>query len=80
MSSRIQRTSLIELGNLSNMDRIKNMFKPRQDYEPIDSDTADTDGNSYVESDAGDVASSAPFSWIEYAIFILQGVAMLWAW
>lgn len=58
------------------MDRIRRFFAEPAAYEPLD-DTA--------EDDAGDLGheeqrSRAPFSRLEYAVFMLLGIAMLWAW
>ncbi|CAK7219660.1 hypothetical protein SCUCBS95973_003893 [Sporothrix curviconia] len=36
--------------------------------------------SSLQEGDLEDEAGAAPFSWFEYSIFVLIGVAMLWAW
>ena len=60
-----------------NMDRIKAFFAPpkasAEEYEPLaDDDSGTLEGSIYEEG--------TPFSWIEYSIFALIGVAMLWAW
>ncbi|KAL2133395.1 hypothetical protein VTI74DRAFT_2438 [Chaetomium olivicolor] len=59
------------------MDRIKAFFAPAktspQEYEPLTDDDSGTLEGSIHEAEA-------PFSWIEYSIFALIGVAMLWAW
>jgi solute carrier family 29 (equilibrative nucleoside transporter), member 1/2/3 len=69
----------IELQSLSNMDRVKRFFgPPQQPYEPID-DRPHEDGDS-VEEDFESGQEEQPFSWVEYFIFMLLGVAMLWAW
>lgn len=60
------------------MDRVKRLFQPQQPYEPIQDD-----GNDDTESTAADSdidIEEQPFSWVEYFIFLLLGVAMLWAW
>jgi solute carrier family 29 (equilibrative nucleoside transporter), member 1/2/3 len=70
----------VELQELANMDRIRNAFKPKQAYEPLpahDDRDAD-DGTDYEEE--GAAVEESPFSWVEYSIFLLMGVAMLWAW
>ena len=59
------------------MDRVRAFFAPAKasadEYEPLaDDDSATLEGSVYEDS--------APFSWIEYSIFALIGVAMLWAW
>ena len=61
------------------MDRVKKYLSRRQSYEQIDriGGVQDTDGTHYeVENDKAE----QPFSWLEYSVFLLQGVAMLWAW
>ncbi|KAK3322146.1 nucleoside transporter-domain-containing protein [Apodospora peruviana] len=61
------------------MDRIKSMFNNtpqkanEEEYEPLTDDSGTIEGSMYCEDEA-------PFSWIEYSIFALIGVAMLWAW
>ena len=59
------------------MDRIRAFFAPAKpapdDYAPLTDDDSDTLGGSVYEEEV-------PFSWIEYSIFALVGVAMLWAW
>ncbi|KAK4190055.1 putative transporter [Podospora australis] len=73
------------------MDRIKSAFTPkgpdRDEYSPLNDDdnhSGTIAGSSYeveVEDDGSDSSSpQQPFSWIEYLIFSLIGVAMLWAW
>ena len=59
------------------MDRIRAFFAPAKtapdEYAPLTDDDSDTlEGSDYEEE--------VPFSWIEYSIFALVGVAMLWAW
>ncbi|GAB1320445.1 hypothetical protein MFIFM68171_10655 [Madurella fahalii] len=59
------------------MERIKSLFAPvkasSDEYEPLtDDDSGTLEGSIYEDG--------APFSWIEYSIFALIGVAMLWAW
>jgi hypothetical protein len=62
------------------MDRIRNLFKAKQSYEPIHEyqDNPDISSEDGVE-DAFDSEEKA-FSQLEYWIFLLMGVAMLWAW
>ena len=38
------------------------------------------DGESSESTIHGGVAADTPFYWLEYAVFLLLGVAMLWAW
>ena len=45
------------------------------DYEPVRTDGTEELGSSVYEQD-----EKASFSWTEYAIFMLLGVSMLWAW
>jgi solute carrier family 29 (equilibrative nucleoside transporter), member 1/2/3 len=68
----------VELQSISNMDRVKRFFEPRQPYEPIQDDGHDDTESTVAESDVEE--EQLPFSWIEYSIFLLLGVAMLWAW
>lgn len=60
------------------MERLKNFLTPvkatDEEYEPLTDDTSST---LTVE---GETFEETPFSWIEYFIFVLIGVAMLWAW
>lgn len=70
----------VELQNIANMDRIRNALKPKQAYEPLlAQDDQDDEGGTEYE-DEGDAVEELPFSWVEYSIFLLLGVAMLWAW
>ena len=63
------------------MDRIKNMLTPvkatDEEYEPL---TDDGSSSSSFAEEGETYEDQAPFSWIEYSIFALIGVAMLWAW
>jgi solute carrier family 29 (equilibrative nucleoside transporter), member 1/2/3 len=60
------------------MDRVKRLFQPASSYEPIH-DNQHEDEEDH-ESESGTDVDSSTFSWIEYSIFLLLGVAMLWAW
>jgi len=71
-------TDQYELQALSNMDRIKNLFRGRPSYEPIHDGTHRDDEDAHDGSEYGE--AGPPFSWVEYSIFLLLGVAMLWAW
>lgn len=55
------------------MDRIRNALKQRRSpaYEPLDDDS---------DSNEPQRARKPRFSWLEYSIFLLLGVSMLWAW
>ncbi|KAI2630929.1 nucleoside transporter-domain-containing protein [Hypoxylon sp. NC1633] len=60
------------------MDRFRAFFKKREDedeYQPLTEESESVDG-PHEHAEHHDV----PFSWIEYGIFVLLGVAMLWAW
>lgn len=61
------------------MDRLKNFLTPvkatDEEYEPLADDSSLT-----LEEEGETYEDQAPFSWVEYAIFALIGVAMLWAW
>lgn len=58
------------------MDRVRRVFD-RDDlaasYEPLEGGSERPDGERI---DAHDQA----FSWTDYSVFLLLGVAMLWAW
>jgi len=70
------------------MERIKTMLggNPKAlhdgEYEPLNDAFTDDSGTieGSVYEDYEQEGEDAPFSWIEYAIFALIGVAMLWAW
>ena len=69
----------IELQNIADMDKLRNAFKPKQAYEPLLAhDRDDEEGTEYGDEELA--AEEFPFSWVEYSIFLLLGVAMLWAW
>ncbi|KAI7187869.1 nucleoside transporter family [Hortaea werneckii] len=56
------------------LDRLRKAWKGEQEYEPL--------ANGNTEGGAPDQTSGKQraFSWIEYSIFLLLGVSMLWAW
>lgn len=72
------------IDNRTAVDRLRALFNnpnPEPEYEPISS------SSSIHEDDVRrpvlvlpDQAETEPFSWFEYGIFMLIGVAMLWAW
>ncbi|KIW15697.1 hypothetical protein PV08_05747 [Exophiala spinifera] len=73
----------IELQELSGMGWIKSIFAPRQDYEPLqDGGERDDVSSTHDDDDDAerDVIDGSAFSWLEYGIFLLLGIAMLWAW
>ncbi|KAH6653875.1 nucleoside transporter-domain-containing protein [Truncatella angustata] len=60
------------------MDRIKFLFRKKeteQEYAPLTEETQFFGGAASQEEE-----HNVPFSWLEYGIFALLGVAMLWAW
>ncbi|KAG0647540.1 Nucleoside transporter FUN26 [Hyphodiscus hymeniophilus] len=63
------------------VDRVRALFRqrPSQEYERIDEDPNDEDVRRPVLM-IPDKFGEEPFSWFEYCIFVLLGVAMLWAW
>lgn len=58
------------------MDRIRRLLAEPTAYERLEESAED--GASETEHDQQQ--SWAPFSRLEYGIFMLLGVAMLWAW
>lgn len=69
------------------MDRLRDIFGGRSkskdvpaEYEPLRTSGDDVvDREDEVRGEAVGTAE-VPFSWFEYTIFALVGVAMLWAW
>lgn len=62
------------------MDRVRALFggvKPVQEYEPLGDDD---DNVRRLGIARPDLVAGRPFSWLEYSVFLLLGVAMLWAW
>jgi solute carrier family 29 (equilibrative nucleoside transporter), member 1/2/3 len=60
------------------MDRIRSLFAKtaeEPEYAPVGEDDEDGDDETLTSLREG-----VPFSWLEYMIFLLLGVAMLWAW
>ncbi|KXJ97558.1 nucleoside transporter [Microdochium bolleyi] len=70
------------------MDRLRSLFpngsflsmfsktEDEAEYEPLAAETSFIDD----QPDNHDDGARPPFSWLEYGIFALLGVAMLWAW
>lgn len=56
------------------MERIRKIFERETSYEPLEGGSERPDGEEIVHPKHTD------FSWIDYTIFVLLGVAMLWAW
>lgn len=62
------------------MDKVRQVFRGRRpastSYEPLNAN-----GSGHNDDELDDTDSIRPkSSWIEYGIFLLLGVAMLWAW
>ncbi|KAI1131590.1 putative nucleoside transporter protein [Nemania abortiva] len=59
------------------MDRLRSVFRKReadeQEYRPLYEEGVALEPGS-------DEGNEVPFSWTEYSIFVVLGVAMLWAW
>lgn len=71
------------------MNRIKILFRRRSghkgvaaaEYEPLRTSGDDAVDGQERGGEAHHAATAeVPFSWFEYTIFALVGVAMLWAW
>lgn len=75
------------------MDRLRAIFtgrsgtKDSRDANPDEYEPLRTSGDDVLEAgtspeveDETYEAAEVPFSWFEYTIFALVGVAMLWAW
>lgn len=66
----------------------RNSHQPNPaEYEPLhasrDDDAIEAGDLAHDDDGDGDVlnkTAEAPFSWFDYTIFVLLGVAMLWAW
>lgn len=56
------------------MERIRKLWQEEQPYEPIEG------GSDEEEREREELRKSGDFSWIEYFVFVLLGVSMLWAW
>ncbi|RMZ75622.1 hypothetical protein DV738_g5364, partial [Chaetothyriales sp. CBS 135597] len=73
-----------ELQPISNMDRVKKLFRPEPAYEPIQDAALEPDEPDEpvdaAETDDEVGQNESTFWWIDYSIFLLLGVAMLWAW
>lgn len=58
------------------MERLRKIFdreEPAASYEPLQGGSERPDGE-HID------AEEQAFSWTDYAVFTLLGVAMLWAW
>ena len=73
--------SPVELHELIETNRLELLMDPPPDYHQVgeygdgDDEVAPVDG-----SEPGHQRRDTPFSMVEYWIFLLLGVAMLWAW
>ena len=78
----LQPPPTFELRDISNMDRIINLFRTRPEYEPLQTgaERDDEDLHDGSEDGAEGGAVEQSFSRVEYTIFLLLGIAMLWAW
>ncbi|KAF2198058.1 hypothetical protein GQ43DRAFT_483642 [Delitschia confertaspora ATCC 74209] len=56
------------------MDRARKLLQRRTSYEPLDGGSEDPIGETIEHP------QQERFSWIDYSVFVLLGVAMLWAW
>lgn len=72
----------LELESLAKMDRLRKMFNREPTYQPVGSGDPRSSEDAYSEdeSEHGVVIEQDEFSWVEYSIFLLLGMAMLWAW
>jgi solute carrier family 29 (equilibrative nucleoside transporter), member 1/2/3 len=66
--------------NYQTMNRVRGMFRRKsnvEEYAPLAADGEATalEGSALLEGQ-----DAIPFSWLEYGIFALLGMAMLWAW
>lgn len=70
------------MDNRTTRERVRALFRSSdvgREYERIDNDENDEDVRRPVLI-IPDNAGEEPFSWLEYSIFVLLGIAMLWAW
>jgi len=75
------------MDNRTTMDKMRDLFSrhnAEQEYEPIESSITANDLDEDVRRPVVFVPDppmeEGPFSWFEYSIFLLLGIAMLWAW
>lgn len=64
------------------MNRIRKLVAPSTTYEPLldNNETNDGDVDDRSIAEDGESRLESRFSWLEYSIFFLLGIAMLWAW
>lgn len=74
----------IELQEGATMNKVRNLFQRQPQYEPIENEderlSDDIGGDSSSRTSSTVEQDEHPFSWIDYSIFFLLGIAMLWAW
>jgi equilibrative nucleoside transporter 1/2/3 len=74
------------MDNRTTMDKMRDLFSRHDaepDYAPLESSITDNEIDEDVRRPVvlvPDPPIEEPFSWFEYSIFLLLGVAMLWAW
>lgn len=64
------------------LDRVRALFRKSDtapEYEPLQDGTGEEEGGGSTA--AGRLEEEGErFSWFEYSVFLLLGIAMLWAW
>lgn len=58
------------------MERIRKLLRNEQEYDPIENGETHTDGGHTSTA----ARKAHGFNYVEYGIFLLLGVSMLWAW
>lgn len=74
----------------STLDKVRDLFRPSDAeanyYEPLAEERNEDENGSTTYRRVSRPTLSLPdtdepsFSWFEYSIFLLLGIAMLWAW
>jgi equilibrative nucleoside transporter 1/2/3 len=59
------------------MDKARRLLQRKPSYEPIAEASDRTRG---TEDDFRKPQKEVSYSWIDYSIFVILGIAMLWAW
>ena len=62
------------------MDRLRNIFQTGPVYEPLDTSAVLSEAQDEDQELDQQPPAKPQFSWIEYGIFFILGIAMLWAW
>jgi len=57
------------------MDRLRRTFRRSPSYEPLNDGPLEERGSDTIQQ-----GKDNAFSWLDYSIFFLLGIAMLWAW